>query len=598
MAARINYQIVGRYMNGKEVTGYHLQSMDSGKSGRYTREQVAFLVGRGQVTNCEGQIYQDKLLLRGVGISLDSLPVKQENGGLSRTDGIGRVKNGTTAADAMTQFMITSAIVSGRNVIGYVIRNAGGQTKNINRETTLKLAKEGRIGNARVQESNGKYILRGVNTNLNELPTIKAESLVNGGTAENSNKPDNRLNIIKQYAKEIVDRATNVRNNYGVKLTKGDRKDSIKIVISYNYEPYGTNNEDIVVLLWEDNGEYISVYKRDIDTNLMYPEVDSEKLNSLQDVIDAMKSTKSFDRHRIDERENPSKTLLLTTFDFKAFITSLAQSKGLNISNISHNVKETISIIDLPTHRLRASAKGIIGYPMGCEVTMDIIPTQPIRPNKLRPITATVRYIHEALDLLNKDSEFRDIPISKNPYDTLSRSNESEETVTVDRDRRKAYLEARHSNREIDLLNSTAKFKEMIKEAYRGKYINIYDKTDESSKVIKFIGKRFSKVLTARISEYDCVLSKNATGRKFSAFLPFIYFRYSGVDGYNPILRGVMRIDSDSFEPSYVTEIDIYIGDTKIINNGRFCSFYESDTIDTSLIDDIMRVVKLSIDNM
>lgn len=49
MAARITYQIVGRYMDGKEVTGYHLQSMDTGKSGRHTREQVVFLVGKGQI---------------------------------------------------------------------------------------------------------------------------------------------------------------------------------------------------------------------------------------------------------------------------------------------------------------------------------------------------------------------------------------------------------------------------------------------------------------------------------------------------------------------------------------------------------------------
>lgn len=162
-------------MDGKEVTGYHLQSMDTGKSGRYTKEQVAFLVGRGQVTNCQGQIYQDKLLLRGVGISLDDLPVKQENGGLSRTDAIGRVRKGTSAADAMTQFIITKSIVNGRNTVGYEIQNAGGQTKYINREKALELAKAGRIGNARYQESNGRRILRGQSTNLNDLPQITVE---------------------------------------------------------------------------------------------------------------------------------------------------------------------------------------------------------------------------------------------------------------------------------------------------------------------------------------------------------------------------------------------------------------------------------------
>lgn len=186
MAARIEYQIVGRYMDGKEVTGYHLQSLDSGKSGRYTREQVAYLVGRGQITNCTGQIYQDKLLLRGVGMSLDILPVKQENGDLSRTGNIGKVRKGTSAADAMTQLMIVGTIRNGRNTVGYVLKNSAGATKKGSRADVIKLASEGRIGNARVQNSGDKVILRGVNCNLDELPVtnIKPDSGASNGSPE------------------------------------------------------------------------------------------------------------------------------------------------------------------------------------------------------------------------------------------------------------------------------------------------------------------------------------------------------------------------------------------------------------------------------
>lgn len=186
MAARIEYQIVGRYMDGKEVTGYHLQSLESGKSGRYTREQVAYLVGRGQITNCTGQIYQDKLLLRGVGMSLDSLPVKQENGDLSRTGNIGKVRKGTSAADAMTQLMIVGTIRNGRNTVGYVLKNSAGATKKGSRADVIKLASEGRIGNARVQNSGDKVILRGVNCNLDELPVtnIKPDSGASSSSPE------------------------------------------------------------------------------------------------------------------------------------------------------------------------------------------------------------------------------------------------------------------------------------------------------------------------------------------------------------------------------------------------------------------------------
>jgi len=173
-AQRTEYQIVGRYMNGKEVTGYHLQSLEKEKSGRYTREQVIYLVGRGQISNCNGQIYQDKVLLRGVGMSLDDLPVQQEDGSLSRTGNVGHIRRGTSNQDAMTQLQIVASIVRGRNVLGYVVRNSGGGETKIKREDLLKLAREGRIGNARVQMYQGAPILKGVGVDISQLPKIEA----------------------------------------------------------------------------------------------------------------------------------------------------------------------------------------------------------------------------------------------------------------------------------------------------------------------------------------------------------------------------------------------------------------------------------------
>lgn len=181
-AKRVEYAIVGRYMDGKEVVGYHLQSLDTGKAGRYTREQVVFLVGRGQVSNCSGQIYGDKVLLRGEGVSLDDLPVQQENGKLSRTDNIGKVRRGATASDAMTQVLVVALLVNGRNTWGYVIQNAGGAKTKVPKETLKKLAKEGRVGNARVQSYTNKetgstqIILKGVDCDLTALPKYKVDA--------------------------------------------------------------------------------------------------------------------------------------------------------------------------------------------------------------------------------------------------------------------------------------------------------------------------------------------------------------------------------------------------------------------------------------
>lgn len=168
---RVQYQIVGRYMDGTSVTGYQMQSIETGKSGKFTREQAAFLVGRGQVTNCDASIYQDKVIFKGIGVSLESLPIIRD-GKVSNTDRIGHVRKDVTPEQAVNQLMISGVIVSGRNTVGYVIRNAGGQEKKIKREDCLKLASQNRLGNARIQNYNGKVILRGVGVNLNELPVI------------------------------------------------------------------------------------------------------------------------------------------------------------------------------------------------------------------------------------------------------------------------------------------------------------------------------------------------------------------------------------------------------------------------------------------
>ena len=171
-AKRTMYQIVGRYMDGKAVTAYHLQSLETGKAGKYTREQVAYLVGRDQVTNAEAQIYQDKLLLRGKGMSLDDLPVQQENGTLSRTENIGKVRKGVTGGDAMTQVLLVGSVKAGTRTLGYVIQNAGGGKSVIKRDELIEMARTGRVGIARVQQYNGKYILKGVNCDLSKLPVI------------------------------------------------------------------------------------------------------------------------------------------------------------------------------------------------------------------------------------------------------------------------------------------------------------------------------------------------------------------------------------------------------------------------------------------
>lgn len=168
---RTMYQIVGRYMDGKEAVAYQLQSIDSDKSAQFTREQVCYLVGRDQVTNCEGQLYNGKVLLRGKGVNFDNLPTKQIDGEFKNTESLGRIRKDATAEQVMNQFMLIGTMKQGNNTIGYIVKNAGNATKRLSRAKILELAEQGRIGNARVQRYNGQLLLRGVNCNIDELPS-------------------------------------------------------------------------------------------------------------------------------------------------------------------------------------------------------------------------------------------------------------------------------------------------------------------------------------------------------------------------------------------------------------------------------------------
>lgn len=176
MAAKVFYAIIGRYMNGKEVTGYQLQD-EGGKSKRYTKEQVYFLVGKGAVTNCSGQIYEDKVILKGKGINLNDLPIADEkSGSIKNTEVVGKVRKGKTSTDVMNQCIIVGRLEANGRTVGYTVKNAGGATRKLKREDVLTLAKNGGIGNARVQMYKGKPLLRGVGINLNDLPSEEMQT--------------------------------------------------------------------------------------------------------------------------------------------------------------------------------------------------------------------------------------------------------------------------------------------------------------------------------------------------------------------------------------------------------------------------------------
>lgn len=201
---RIQYQVVGRYMNGSEVTGYHLQSIETGKSGKYSKDQLVFLIGRKQITNCTAQLYKDDVIIRGNGMSLNDLPVINEDGNLRNSEGLGNIRQGTSAVAAVEMFNIVGAIKSGRNTVGYVLQNAGCGIKKVKRAQVLQLAQQGKIGNAKVQNYNGNLILRGIGCDLGDLPS---ENITKQSTSNTSEVKQVDNAILKDLKNDNINKA-------------------------------------------------------------------------------------------------------------------------------------------------------------------------------------------------------------------------------------------------------------------------------------------------------------------------------------------------------------------------------------------------------
>lgn len=173
MASKNEYVVVRKYTQGNEVDSYVLRNTATGEGKPYTRIQVIYLVGRGQVKNMDAQLYKNKVLLRGIETKLTDLDTVK--------------KPLTEEAVAQEQarmdekiLEITASIKRGRKNVGYMVKNdMTGEQKPFTRDKVIKLALKKQIKNASVQRDNvnDSYIIRGENCRLSSLPVIDADTL-------------------------------------------------------------------------------------------------------------------------------------------------------------------------------------------------------------------------------------------------------------------------------------------------------------------------------------------------------------------------------------------------------------------------------------
>lgn len=162
------YTIVGRKKNGTFVVGYVLRDNETGAIGAMPRDEVYTLAFNNLISDVNIQEYNGKITMRGTKTKISDLPVYDDNGSIIKS----------TQAENVNILALTGKVMSGKNVIGYRItaytNGKAAGSKIVNRDTVVRLAKDGKIYGVRYQMSNGVDILRGVEYSISKLPNIQA----------------------------------------------------------------------------------------------------------------------------------------------------------------------------------------------------------------------------------------------------------------------------------------------------------------------------------------------------------------------------------------------------------------------------------------
>ena len=178
------YSVVGRYMVGSTVTGYHLVGND-GSQLPVAKDRVIYMIGKGLVENLRVQSNGNELIIRGKGVNLNTLPIYDESkqdfratkASQKASDSAVQPKKDSTT-NLMGQFKIIKRIMYKTTCLGYIVVDHSGQERKFSRDQVIKLAVQKLISNATVQrytnteKGETNLILRGAGVDLTSLPVV------------------------------------------------------------------------------------------------------------------------------------------------------------------------------------------------------------------------------------------------------------------------------------------------------------------------------------------------------------------------------------------------------------------------------------------
>lgn len=155
------YKLTGRIMDGVKVTDYEVENIANGEHFVLPRHTVEDLALSKLIVNCSAQRHHNRVILKGQGCKLCELPyISRSNGDIQKEK---------------ICYSIIGRIVHGKYVIGYSMkRHDTNETFNIQKDKAIRLIRDGKVVNARVQSSNGiGDIVRGIDCDISKLPVLR-----------------------------------------------------------------------------------------------------------------------------------------------------------------------------------------------------------------------------------------------------------------------------------------------------------------------------------------------------------------------------------------------------------------------------------------
>lgn len=142
------FRLLGRYMNGTKVEAYETLDIKTGTARKLSRDQIIFLVGKGEVEGIRGRLYQDMVIIEAADgyVNISELPTKDVNTGAFKNVPTG---NRRVEVDFDTAALIGQIVDSKEKM--YVVQTGIGP-KIVDKETLVRNIKAGKVINVRIQD--------------------------------------------------------------------------------------------------------------------------------------------------------------------------------------------------------------------------------------------------------------------------------------------------------------------------------------------------------------------------------------------------------------------------------------------------------------